>query len=364
MSISSAESELKRARTTLEDARKKQAAEEKKVASAQKDAASKEQSASRTNSTSLAKSNLDGAKRKRDEANKARSKAAEFSTKAAKAQADVHKAQTKLDKARADETKKQDAAAWSARSKQEREQRRAAQREASAQAQRDAEVAALGADVAETRAVLSSRPWETPPPEKVTVLFLSAEPTGQDRLRIDREIRQVQQQVRSSELRDAMEFHIRPAARFTDLLQHLNEVEPDVVHFSGHGHNAGLALHDDHDQTHDLTAEQLGRLLSLAPNPLKLVVLNACNSAQLAEVAAQHAVGAVGMEQSIGDDSARLFAGQLYNSLGFGRTLGLAFEQAKFQVDASLDHWPGDAVLVMTEGADPNSYVVVSPPRG
>src|SRR3954468_10104681 len=99
MSISPAESELRRARASLEDARRRQAAEEKKASDADKAAASKEQSASRTSTASMAASYLRDARRKRDDAQKARTKAADFSVKVATAQSNVHKAEEKLTKA-------------------------------------------------------------------------------------------------------------------------------------------------------------------------------------------------------------------------------------------------------------------------
>lgn len=106
--------------------------------------------------------------------------------------------------------------------------------------------------MAEAQAVLDSRPWENVP-EKITVLFLTADPDGAQPLHIDREIRQIQEQVRSSKLRDSIVFEYRHAVRVTDLLQHLNEVQPDVVHFSGHGADAGIALHDADDSVRLLT---------------------------------------------------------------------------------------------------------------
>lgn len=63
-----------------------------------------------------------------------------------------------------------------------------------------------------------------------------------------------------------------PATRFTDLLQHLNEVQPDVVHFSGHGDDAGIVLHDAKDKSRLLTNGELDGLLRLSPKALKLVV--------------------------------------------------------------------------------------------
>lgn len=390
MSVSTAESELRRARSALEDARKKQAAEEKKAAAADRDASSKEQSASRSSSASSINSYLSSAARKRDEASKARSKAAEHSGKAADAQAKVHAAEVKLAKAQAAEVKKRDdeakrvqarrdADAKRERSQQESRERRerqeadrlarqAAREQQQMEAERDRQAAALderistvGRDVANVSAVIDERPWEHVP-EQVKVLVISAQPNGVTPLNIDREIREIQERVRASEHRDAIVFEHRPATRVSDLLQHLNEVQPDIVHFSGHGANAGLALHDRDDEVVLLSAEQLVGLLAVAPRPVKLVVLNSCDSAALARAAVTHATAAVGMEQSVEDETARVFAGQLYNSLGFGKSLGLAFDQAKFQVTLTFGALSGDPTAFTADGVDANGLVIVAPP--
>jgi hypothetical protein len=378
VSISFAESELRRARTALEDARKRQATEEKKAAEADKAASAKETSAQRPSSTSMQQSYLRDAQRKRDDANKARAKAADYSGKAATAQAQVHKAEQKVALARAAEEKKRNDAAEQARKKREADEKRqrqdadrAARRAAEetarserarqvADAARDREVAELQSQLANARATLESRPWDNVP-EKITVLLITAQPDGVAPLRIDREIRQIQEQVRSSELRDSITFEYRPATRVTDLLQHLNEVEPDVLHFSGHGANAGIVLHDAQERPRQLSDEDLRALLAVAPKRLKLVVLNACNSADQARVAVEHVDAAVGMTSSILDESARVFAGQLYNSLGFGRSLGLAFDQAKLQVQLTFNAVSGDPTLAVTDGLDANDIIIVSP---
>ncbi len=378
MSIYSAESELKSARRALEDARRRQADEEKKAAAAEKAAADKEKSAARTSTATMVASYLRAAQGKRDEAQKARAKAADFSAKAATAQANVHKAQAKLDDARAAEQKKLADKAESERKKRaadekrqreeaDRAMRRAAQEQRAAEqarriaeTQRETQVAVLQAELAKTRATLESRPWENAP-EKITVLFMTAAPDGVEHLHIDREIRQVQDQVRSSALRDSINFEYRHAVRITDLLQHLNEVVPDVVHFSGHGADAGIALHDAHDEVRLLTNDELAKVLEAAPKRLKLAVFNSCSSAEQARVAIHQVDAAIGMQRTIQDESARVFAGQLYNSLGFGRSLGLAFQQACLQVELTFNAISGDPTLLVADGLNADELVVVSP---
>ena len=378
MSVSLAESALKRARSELEGHRKKQASEEKKCADAEKAEASKRRSAGSTSSESSRRSYLRDADRKDDDANRARSAAAAASGKVADAQGKVHKAQADLDKARAAEQKKRDDQAERDRKKREADERRQRDRAARvakdaerererADAARDAQLGGLGSDLslvrgdaAVARAVVDARPWENVL-ERITVLILTAEPDGEDRLRIDRELREIQEQVRSSELRDSITFEHRHAVRFGDLIQHLNETEPDVIHFSGHGSRGGIALHADDDTTKELTNEQLDQVLGVAPKPLKLVVFNSCNSAEQARIAVRHATAAIGMDEPIGDEVARVFAGQLYNSLGFGRSLGLALRQALLYVEMQLDHISGEPTLVLAEGVDADELIVVNP---
>jgi hypothetical protein len=82
--------------------------------------------------------------------------------------------------------------------------------------------------------------------EKVKILFLAANPKASTPLRLDEEIRQIQEKIRAAEFRDSFELQSRWAVRPLDLLQAFNEVRPHVVHFSGHGTcKAELVLEDD-----------------------------------------------------------------------------------------------------------------------
>src|SRR5262245_35272845 len=71
--------------------------------------------------------------------------------------------------------------------------------------------------------------------DKVKLLFVSANPPGTTPLNLDEEVRQITIKIRASEHRDSIEFVTGWAARPDDLLQHLNQHKPYVVHFSGHG---------------------------------------------------------------------------------------------------------------------------------
>jgi len=74
-----------------------------------------------------------------------------------------------------------------------------------------------------------------PLPQKLKVLVLAANPLDQDQLRLDEEVRAITEKIRMSKYRDRVELISAWAVRTTDLFQALNEHEPHVVHFSGHG---------------------------------------------------------------------------------------------------------------------------------
>lgn len=115
--------------------------------------------------------------------------------------------------------------------------------------------------------------------------FIAASPEDQKPLRLDREVREIQQRVRASEHRDSVQFEMRLATQLGDILQALNETRPHVVHFSGDGNQGALAFEDDDGRTKPLTNEMLERLLSAASDRIHLMVLNGCRSSTQAELA-------------------------------------------------------------------------------
>ena len=76
-------------------------------------------------------------------------------------------------------------------------------------------------------------------PEKITVLFLAANPKDTPKLSLDEEARSIQEKIRLSEYRDSIRFESRWATRSSDILQAINETNPTIVHFSGHESTSG-----------------------------------------------------------------------------------------------------------------------------
>lgn len=72
-------------------------------------------------------------------------------------------------------------------------------------------------------------------PEKITVLFLASNPIDQAQLRLDEEARAISDMVKKAKHRDSVKLESCWAVQPIDLLQALNDYNPAIVHFSGHG---------------------------------------------------------------------------------------------------------------------------------
>jgi len=75
----------------------------------------------------------------------------------------------------------------------------------------------------------------TTAPERVTILFLAANPAATDRLAIDREIREIAQRLRATPHGHLFDIAQEWALRREDLQAALLRHRPTIVHFSGHG---------------------------------------------------------------------------------------------------------------------------------
>jgi hypothetical protein len=166
--------------------------------------------------------------------------------------------------------------------------------------------------------------------DKVKILFLAANPKDSSKLRLDEEIREIQARIRAAEFRDSFELVSRWAVRPLDLLQAFNEVQPDIVHFSGHGsRQAELVLEDEGGNAKPVSEAALVSLFKNVKDNIRLVLLNACHSEAQAQAISQQIECTVGMSAAIGDEAAIVFASMFYGALAFGRSVGQAFEQGR-----------------------------------
>jgi hypothetical protein len=148
------------------------------------------------------------------------------------------------------------------------------------------------------------------------ILIVSANPTTTDKLRLDEEVREIQDGLQRSRSRDKFELITKWAVRPDDLRRALLDHNPHIIHFSGHGGgNQGLALENNTGEMQMVSTESLARLFKLFKDKIECVLLNACYSEVQAESIHQHINCVVGMNRAIGDRAAIKFAVGFYDAL-------------------------------------------------
>lgn len=199
-------------------------------------------------------------------------------------------------------------------------------------------------------------------PERIVVLFLAANPADQQQLRLDEEARAITDMVRKSKHRDSVSFETRWAVQPMDVLQAINELNPTIVHFSGHGSDTDEIVFQDKDGNSKLVSkEAIVQTMMASSGDIRLVFFNTCYSHRQAEAVTKHVEAAVGMNTSIGDDAARVFSSQFYSSIGFGLTILDAFNQAKALVMMEGLNEEDTPELFIQDGLDANDLTIVRP---
>ncbi|HBE40173.1 MAG TPA: hypothetical protein DDW27_03050 [Bacteroidales bacterium] len=168
----------------------------------------------------------------------------------------------------------------------------------------------------------------------VRILVLATNPDKTEPLRLDEEVRGIDQALQQSRFRDNFELEQQWAVRVSDLQRLLLRYKPDIVHFSGHGSESSeIILEDSEGNSKPVPASALSKLFSLFKDNIKCVVLNACYTEVQAEAISQHISCVVGMSKAIGDDAAISFSEAFYGALGDGRDIKTAFELGCNQID-------------------------------
>jgi hypothetical protein len=174
--------------------------------------------------------------------------------------------------------------------------------------------------------------FDKPLPRKVTILFLAANPKSTDRLRLDEEVRTIDERLRLAQYRDKFNLEQQWAVRTGDILDAMLRYKPDIVHFSGHGSTDGALIFEDASgKAKPVSAAALGMLFH-ALEGVRCVVMNACWSNTHATQIAKDVDCVIGMARSVSDDTAIGFAAGFYRSLGEGKSVGKAFELGKVQI--------------------------------
>ena len=226
-----------------------------------------------------------------------------------------------------------------------------------------------------------------PPARKI--LLLAANPKGASPLRLDEEVREIDAGLRRSQHRDQFDLAQKWAVRPRDIQRAMLDVNPQIVHFSGHGIGAqplaqkgdgvedigqlpaaglqeaelqaeGLVFEDEVGQAKLVSGAALAGLFRLFAEQVECVVLNRCYSQPQAQAIAAHIPYVIGMSQAIGDRAAIEFAVGFYDALGAGRSVEFAYELGCSAMQLAGMDESAIPVLIKQSGAD-ETFTPISP---
>jgi len=161
--------------------------------------------------------------------------------------------------------------------------------------------------------------------KKTKILFLSANPMDSNRLRLDKEISQIDKQLQMAQLRNSFELIQKWALSPAELQQVLLDHNPDIVHFSGHGLIDGIVLEGEDGKPKNVSTIALANIFKILAGNISCVVLNACYSSNQALAINNHVPHVVGMKKAMPDDAAIAFSIGFYKGIGAGKPIETAF---------------------------------------
>ncbi|HEU4712096.1 MAG TPA: CHAT domain-containing protein [Pyrinomonadaceae bacterium] len=191
----------------------------------------------------------------------------------------------------------------------------------------------------------------------VKILFLCADPDDLARIRLGREISEVEKNIRLGKYRDRFQIFTHFAVKEDDIRPALLMHQPHILHFSGHGSpQDGIILEDANGMAQCLSPQRFARIIATLPDNLRIVFLNACYSGQHTGPISNTVDITIGMNDRVLDDSAIDFSTNFYLGLAFNRNIQRCFDLGvSALVDRGIpqEHIP---VLLTRNGIDASNF--------
>ncbi|MFZ4425589.1 MAG: CHAT domain-containing protein [Saprospiraceae bacterium] len=180
------------------------------------------------------------------------------------------------------------------------------------------------------------------------ILFLGANPDQTTQLRINQELRDIENGLERATHRDRFELKAKWAVRPSDLRRALLDESPQIVHFSGHGAGeAGIILEDEQGQPKLVSSIALGNLFGLFAEHIECVLLNACYSETQAKEIVKYIPFVIGMNRAVPDATAIEFAVAFYDALASGKDYPFAYRYARSAIE--LQGLSGEMIPVLKQ---------------
>jgi hypothetical protein len=198
-----------------------------------------------------------------------------------------------------------------------------------------------------------------PHQSRPTILVLSADPTNLGSVRVDEEIRAIENAVRKSTDRRVFDFLSLPRVVATELAELIRVYEPRILHFVGHGDEQGrLQFMGPNGRAEPADIDAIATVFRALADIVRCVVLNTCYSDQQAQKIAEHIDIVIGIPDTIEPAAAIEFAREFYLALASGRSVSDAFESGKANLELGGHVEAPAPVLYLRDGVDAKRMVL------
>jgi len=117
------------------------------------------------------------------------------------------------------------------------------------------------------------------------------------------------------------------------------EHKPNIIHFSGHGEQAGIMLENEAGESHLIDGDTLANFLEPLSGQTECVILNACFTALQASAIVRYVDFVIGMNQPIYDNAAIQFAVGFYDALAAGESIPTAFKWGRTNIQGTMPNY-------------------------
>jgi len=169
--------------------------------------------------------------------------------------------------------------------------------------------------------------------DKKKILILSANPKTKPKLRLDEEVREIEEGLNRSKFRDQFEIKSKWAVRTRDLRRAILDEQPHILHFCGHGKKDGIMVEDEMGLAVVVNRDALANLFKLFKDQVECVLLIECYSESQSGEISKHIKNVIGMKRDISDKAAIEFSVGFYDALGAGYSVEDAFDFGKNAVE-------------------------------
>jgi len=166
--------------------------------------------------------------------------------------------------------------------------------------------------------------------KRAKILFLAANPRGTGHLRTDQEIREIMDEIARGKEGENIAIESRWAVRARDVGRGLLDIQPQFVHFAGHGGGGdeSFVAENETGEPEILRVRGLVRAFKAVGDEIRCVVVNACSTERLArglkEALPQAHV--IGMKRPVGDQAAINFSIGFYQAIAAGKSVEQSYE--------------------------------------